>query len=380
MVDKAIRYLGVFLLSVLIAACGSDEPATEDIGDLSLTFYASNLSPACEELINLKVSTEDGSTMKTVDWVLDGQSIGQGESFVYTFHEEGVFNISVQVTDEKGRSATISQTFTVKGMSLRYALTHFDSDEVWIMGHRGNSGLDKPENSVAGVESCIALNGVVNVVEIDPRMTKDGVIILMHDETIDRTTTGTGKVKDLTYEEIKSHKLKLQDGTITDYSVATLQDVLAVGKGKIYFDLDMKNVSVKAVYDLVKSCGMLDQVFFYSEDLEMIQTISGYSPAPIIYPQCIEASDLEVLTSVPDIKLVQLSLSKTLDSTLPETIIEKGLLPATNMLDMKGYSYDSQMKNGDYTGVDKILKKNVNMIQTDYPQLLDKYLKQQGKK
>lgn len=54
----------------------------------------------------------------------------------------------------------------------------------------------------------------------------------MHDETIDRTTTGKGKVKDLTLKEIQSYQLKLDDGTVTSEKVPTLYDALLSGKGK----------------------------------------------------------------------------------------------------------------------------------------------------
>ena len=47
---------------------------------------------------------------------------------------------------------------------------------------------------------------------------------------------------------------------------------------------------------------------------------------------------------------------------------------------MKGYNYDSQMLEGNYTGVDKLLAKNVNMIQTDYPELLVRYLEEKGRR
>ena len=48
--------------------------------------------------------------------------------------------------------------------------------------------------------------------------------------------------------------------------------------------------------------------------------------------------------------------------------------------DMNGYTYDTQMTQGNYTGVDLILLKGISMIQTDHPQLLDAYLKQKGKR
>lgn len=188
-----------------------------------------------------------------------------------------------------------------------------------------------------------------------------------------------GKVKDLTLKEIQSYQLKLDDGTVTSEKVPTLYDALLSGKGKIYFDLDVKDVPVKEVYDIVKSAGMLEQVFFYTEDIDVVKTIINYTPSPIVYPQCIEASDIDVLASL-DIKMAQLSLPKALDTNFPENLQQKGLLWTTNILDMKGYDYDTQMLQGDYTGIDKLLVKNVNMIQTDYPQVLASYLESKGRR
>jgi len=251
------------------------------------------------------------------------------------------------------------------------------------MGHRGNSSNPNiPENSIAGIESCIELGGAVDIVEVDPRMTKDGVIVLMHDETIDRTTTGKGKVKDLTYEQLQSYRLKLADGTVTNHTVPSLYDALVAGRGKIFFDLDFLNkVSPKELYDVVKSCGMLDRVFFYtSNNRDVLQNILDYSPAPIPYPQCENEEHADFLSQQPGVMFAQISLSKTLNGGLSTAISSKGLFVSTNMLDMNGYTYDTQMTQGNYTGVDLILSKGINLIQTDHPQLLDAYLKQRGKR
>ena len=59
--------------------------------------------------------------------------------------------------------------------------------------------------------------------EIDPRLTKDSVIVLMHDETIDRTTTGKGKVSDYTYAELQQFNLVDRDGKVTDFKIPTLK-------------------------------------------------------------------------------------------------------------------------------------------------------------
>ncbi len=369
-----------YLVFSFISCSNGDEPETSPVGEVSVTINVSNQTPAKYEDITLQAVIEGNSNIDKVVWMCQNQIIGNQPTITYHFTEEGEYPVTVKVICSDKSEGDASKNVTVSGTSLKYALSIFDSNKTWIMGHRGNTyQSNAPENSIKGIESCIALNGIVNVVEVDPRRTKDGILILMHDETIDRTTTGKGKVKDLTLEEIQSYQLKLDDGTVTSEKVPTLYDALLSGKGKIYFDLDVKDVPVKEVYDIVKSAGMLEQVFFYTEDMDVVNTIRNYTPSPVVYPQCIEASDIEFLASL-DIKMAQLSLSKALDTNFPENLQQKGLLWTTNILDMKGYDYDSQMLKGNYTGIDKLLAKNVNMIQTDYPQVLASYLEAKGRR
>lgn len=93
-----------------------------------------------------------------------------------------------------------------------------------IMGHRGAGEL-APENTNPAIDSALAY--AVQLIEIDVQRTKDGVIILMHDETVNRTTNGKGKVKDLTWNYIKN----LEAGTDfvpkpSGVSVPTLESAL----------------------------------------------------------------------------------------------------------------------------------------------------------
>ena len=69
-----------------------------------------------------------------------------------------------------------------------------------IIGHRGG-GLEAPENTLAAIK--LAKENGATGVEFDLDFTKDGVPIVIHDSTVDRTTDGTGKVCDFTYEEIR---------------------------------------------------------------------------------------------------------------------------------------------------------------------------------
>ena len=69
-----------------------------------------------------------------------------------------------------------------------------------IIGHRGG-GLEAPENTLAAFK--LAKENGATGVEFDLDFTKDGIPVIIHDSTVDRTTDGTGKVCDFTYDEIR---------------------------------------------------------------------------------------------------------------------------------------------------------------------------------
>ena len=84
-----------------------------------------------------------------------------------------------------------------------------------VSGHRGGMAPGYPENCIETFEN--TLSHMPSFFEIDPQMTRDSVIVLMHDPTIDRTTTGKGKVSDYTYEELQRFNLVDRQGTVTPY-------------------------------------------------------------------------------------------------------------------------------------------------------------------
>ncbi len=88
--------------------------------------------------------------------------------------------------------------------------------------------------------------------EVDPRLTKDSVIIIMHDATLDRTTNGTGKVMEYTWEELKKLKLKDKEGNLTDYYIPTLEEAIKWSKGKTVLNLDKKDVPLEMTAQIIK--------------------------------------------------------------------------------------------------------------------------------
>lgn len=125
-----------------------------------------------------------------------------------------------------------------------------ESDRPIISGHRGGIVPGFPENSIEAFEN--TLKHTPAFFEIDPRLTKDSVIVLVHDATLDRTTTGTGKVIDYTWEELKELHLKDHMGKVTSYKIPSLEEAIKWSKGKTIINLDKKDVPLEMTAEIIK--------------------------------------------------------------------------------------------------------------------------------
>ena len=119
-----------------------------------------------------------------------------------------------------------------------------------ISGHRGGVVSGFPENSIETFVNTLQYTPAF--FEIDPRLTKDSVVVLMHDATLDRTTTGKGKVSDYTYKELQQFFLKDVDGKVTPYKVPTLLEALQWRRGKTVLNLDHKGVPFEMIAAIIK--------------------------------------------------------------------------------------------------------------------------------
>ncbi len=117
----------------------------------------------------------------------------------------------------------------------KYSLKNFPKDKIMVVAHRGD-WRDAPENSIWAIKKAIEKGA--DMVEIDLAMTKDSVLILMHDKIIDRTTSGKGKPSDYTLSQIQQLFLRDGSGVITEMKIPTLEEALQVAKGKVFLNLD----------------------------------------------------------------------------------------------------------------------------------------------
>lgn len=157
------------------------------------------------------------------------------------------------LTATQSASAQSEKLHTISFKKTEYLKEFFaykEGSPIIIAGHRGGYASGYVENTIEGMEN--VLKYMPAFFEIDPRCTKDGVIVLMHDGTLDRVSTSKGKVADYTYEQLKSVKLKDHLGNITNCKIPTLEDVIEWSKGKTIINLDKKDVPMSVIADMIK--------------------------------------------------------------------------------------------------------------------------------
>jgi glycerophosphoryl diester phosphodiesterase len=106
----------------------------------------------------------------------------------------------------------------------------------------------------------------VDIVELDLKKTKDGVMVIMHDGTIDRTTNGKGKPSDYTFDEIRKFGLKNGIGRVTQNVIPTLKEVMLALKGTgVKVNLDKSYDYYEEAFAVLKETGTLKYAIFKAE-------------------------------------------------------------------------------------------------------------------
>lgn len=148
-----------------------------------------------------------------------------------------------------------------------------------ISVHRGGKGLKNyPENALETIQ--YVSDSISAIFEVDVAQTKDGKLILMHDNSIDRTTTGNGVVKNMSYSELQNYQLVDDFGNTTNFHIPLFSDVLKWCKANdVVLTIDIKRgTPQKAVIDAIKAQQAEDISIIITYDVE--QATSAYALAP----------------------------------------------------------------------------------------------------
>ena len=243
---------------------------------------------------------------------------------------------------------------------------------VAISAHRAQSANDHPENSIAAIEATgRAIPGAV--LEIDAALTRDGRLVLMHDETLERTSTGTGKVADLTFAEVRAVRLEATNGTVTDAPPPTLREALdAAGRVGAIASIDLKPADeastltlAQAVIAEVRAAGAQDRVILITYSPETARAVAALAPEMMISAGLSDVAGLDGLNAP---QILAWTGTREVRPALWRALAERGVEAQFGTLGAPGRRLDDQYAaDGDPSEYRELFDQGAVVIATDTP-------------
>lgn len=229
-----------------------------------------------------------------------------------------------------------------------------------------------PENSLGAVQHAIDLG--VDIIEIDIRITADGVPVVLHDQRVDRTTDGSGDIEQMDFQSVRKLHLKNADGALSQYQLPTFAEVLAVAKGKILIDLDLKLSEIDAVVAAVQAAGMEKQVFFFDSDYSVLQQVKALNSKLYIMPRAHSLEEAQKAIAMFHPPVVHIDTDFYTSETVQYITKHHARVWINTLDDMD----DALKANLVFDPLFDFLKTGANAIQTDEPELILEALKTKG--
>ena len=264
------------------------------------------------------------------------------------------------------------------------------SKNVLVVCHRGD-WRNFPENSIPAIESVIEMGA--DVVELDIQLTKDSVLVLMHDGTIDRCTTGKGRVADLTYEELQKFYMKTAHGTrcSLDLKVPTLREALEVCKDRIVINIDKGYNHYGLVLALAEEMGMTEQILIKgSSSLARIREKMAANAQNLLYMPIITPTNAKsmalfeeyIADDEPQLayEICWGEYTPEVESAMQRLIADGSKLWVNSLWNSLcgGLSDDVAWVTSADEVYGKLVDMGATMIQTDRPEYLLEYLRERG--
>jgi glycerophosphoryl diester phosphodiesterase len=174
-----------------------------------------------------------------------------------------------------------------------------------ISAHRGGPMPGYPENCIETFQNATTYNPVV--IEFDIAYSKDSVMVIMHDDKLDRTSTGKGAIGNYTYEELKAFNLKDDEGKETSFKIPTLDSVLSWSKGKVLLTIDLKKgVSYAKVIEKVRQYQVESNSIIITYTANQAQEVHRLAPDLMISASVQKKSELKRLNAlgIPNNRIV----------------------------------------------------------------------------
>jgi glycerophosphoryl diester phosphodiesterase len=215
-------------------------------------------------------------------------------------------------------------------------------------------GGHAPENTLAGVRK--ALDLAADAVEVDVRCTADGVPVLLHDETVDRTTNGKGAISLMTFAEAR--RLDAGDGRFPGEPIPSLQEALVLARGRALLVLELKQAGVEeAVLDVVRREGDVRGCVVYSFLPSIVARVRRLEPRlPCVLAAAAVTDRGELLDSVLTLNAQGVAV--------PHSLVDEELVAETVRRSLRLYCWtvneEPEMR--------RLIACGVDGITSDYPE------------
>ncbi|MBI1361054.1 MAG: glycerophosphodiester phosphodiesterase [Alphaproteobacteria bacterium] len=242
-----------------------------------------------------------------------------------------------------------------------------DHGGIVVIGHRGGPTRDYPPNALESLKR--TFHAGTHGMEIDVARSSDGRLYLMHDDTLERSTTGSGTTDGLKWADIQKLQLKTGRKT-TDFHPASLEAVLdwAVSAGALV-ELDRKSsVSIASVVDAVRRVHAENSVLMVTYTDAQAEAVHHADPGLFIAATIHSASQLDRLLShgLPADRLVAWTGDERPDPELWKALRAKGVLSAFGTLGPRGKSLDSAYwSDGDGSEYTDLAAEGLAFVVTD---------------
>lgn len=243
---------------------------------------------------------------------------------------------------------------------------------VAISAHRAVSAPDQPENSIAAIEA--TGRAIPNaILELDAVLTKDGHLVLMHDETMERTTTGRGRVADLTLAQVKRARLKASNGALTRAAPPTLGEALdAAGRVGAIASIDLKPAEggatvdlARAVIDQVRRSGAANRVILITYNDADARAVAAMAPEMMISAGL---AGVDALQGLNPPQILAWTGTREERPALWRALREAGVEVQFGTLGAEGVRRDDRYAaDGDVSEYRDLVRQGVTVIATDTP-------------
>ncbi len=173
--------------------------------------------------------------------------------------------------------------------------------QIAVISHRGEH-LAHPENTLPAFQA--AIDAGADFFELDVRTTSDGRLVLMHDRTVDRTTNGTGRVREMTFEQVRALDAGAKfSAQFAGTAVPTFEEALNLAHGKIGVYVDCKDIAPADLVAALEKADMLDKVVIYG-GAGFLKGVLALRPSLKAMPEADNAATLEKLLASLNLHVV----------------------------------------------------------------------------